>query len=134
MGNLAEIFFQATSSELASFIKSCGIAKSIPSSSHEESESSSVVVFAEEPELGQGKATGCREEGTNMAGLLSSLDPRLQISLSLLPPSFMAAVSGSSASRTAFVLPSPTFISVFPLSHRHLWSFEDSSCDSEPNH
>lgn len=49
---------------------------------HAESESSTVVAFAEEPEPGQGKATSCREEVPDMAGLQSSLDPRLQVSLS----------------------------------------------------
>jgi hypothetical protein len=50
---------------------------------HAEPESSSVVAFTEEPERGEGKATGYREEGTGMAGLQSSPDPRLQVRLCL---------------------------------------------------
>lgn len=56
---------------------------------HAESEHSSVVAFTEEPEFGDGKATGYKEEGRGMAGLLSSLDPRLQVKLSpCLPASW----------------------------------------------
>lgn len=72
---------------------------------HAVSESSSVVAFAEEPELGQGKATGCREEVPHMAGLQYSLDPKRQISLSPAASQLHEAVLGSSASCSAFALP-----------------------------